>query len=195
MSKIKYFSEDEIRRFFVAVRKEKNVRNLLFFMITYRYGLRLNEALGIRLEDITPGGQIHINRLKGGQSRTYDMRIEDRKLLNRWLRKREKLENSEHNAFLFITSRSGPDHISEAMGKKLHKKYCDIAGVNSDKRTNIHAWRHTCAITLFMKGYDINFVRHYMGHKSLQSTLVYAEIMPPDWIKLSKSAVENAFSV
>ena len=195
MSKIKYFSEDEIQRFFTAVQKEKNIRDLLFFKLIYHYGLRLNEALRIRLDDITPSGQILIRRLKSGIDRTYDMKIADRKLLSRWIRRCQKYENVSHNAFLFITSRSGPDHMSEAMGKKLHKKYCDLAEVDGGKRTNIHAWRHTCAITLLMKGYDINFVRHYMGHKSLQSTLVYAEIMPPEWLRLSKGAVENAFSI
>jgi integrase len=194
MSKIKYFSEDEIKRFFDVVKREKNIRDLLFFKLMYHYGLRLNEALHIKLKDIT-STQIQVNRLKASQGRTYDMRIDDRKLLNRWLGKRKKLENAAHNEFLFITSRSGPDHMSEAMGKKLHTKYCDLSGDNSDKRTNIHAWRHSCAISLLMSGFDINYVRLHMGHKSIQSTLVYAEIAAPEFVKLSKAAIENGFSI
>ena len=193
MSKIKYFSEDEIKRFFEPVRKEKNVRDLLFFKLMYHYGLRLAETLTIRMEDITPT-QIHIRRLKGGISRFYDWRIDDRKLLERWLRRRQKIENSAHNPFLFITSRSSIGPMSEAMGKKLHRKYCDLAGVNSDKRNNVHAWRHSCAITLLMQGYDVFFVKTWLGHKSISSTMVYLEIMPPQWAQLSKGAIENAFS-
>jgi len=195
MSKIKYFSTDEIRNFFQAVTRAKSVRDMLFFSLVYHYGLRLGEATGLKLEDLTESGQILIRRLKGGTPRTFDMSIEDRKLLNRWLRKREKYPNAANNEYLFITSRSGPDHLSQSMAKKLHTKYCDLGGINSDKRCNIHAWRHSTAIQLLMKGYDINFVKHYMGHRSLQSTLVYAELMPPEWTKLSKKAVETAFSI
>lgn len=194
-AKIKYFSGDEVKKFFDVVKRSKSVRDLLFFKLMYVYGLRLGEACGLKLSDITESGQVAIRPLKNGISRTYDMSIENRKLLARWLRQRRKYPDAAHNEYLFITSRSGPDHLSQSMAKKLHTKYCDMAGINSEKRTNIHSWRHSTAINLLMQGYDINFVKHYMRHKSLQSTLVYAELMPPEWTKLSKRAVESAFQV
>ena len=52
MTKIRYFAEDEIKKFFDAVKREKNVRDLLFFRFMYRYGLRLNEAVTIELRDV-----------------------------------------------------------------------------------------------------------------------------------------------
>jgi len=181
MSKIKYFSEDEIRNFFQAVKREKSVRDMLFFKLMYVYGLRLNEACGLKLSDITDSGQILIRRLKSGIPRTFDISTSDSKILSRWLRQRQKIRNASHNEYLFITSRSGGDHMSQSMAKKLHTRYCDKSGIDGDKRCNIHA--------------DINFVKHYMGHRSLQSTLVYAEIMPREWITLSKKAVQTAFQV
>ena len=195
MSKIKYFSEDEIRNFFQAVKREKSVRDMLFFKLMYVYGLRLNEACGLKLSDITDSGQILIRRLKSGIPRTFDISTSDSKILSRWLRQRQKIRNASHNEYLFITSRSGPDHMSQSMAKKLHTRYCDKSGIDGDKRCNIHAWRHSTAINLLMQGFDINFVKHYMGHRSLQSTLVYAEIMPREWITLSKKAVQTAFQV
>lgn len=195
MAKIKYFSTDEIRNFFQAVKREKSVRDLLFFSLVYHYGLRLGEACGLKLSDITDSGQIHIRRLKSGIPRTFDISTSDSKLLSRWLRQRNKIKDARNNEYLFTTSRSGGDHMSQSMAKKLHTKYCDLAGIDGGKRCNIHSWRHSTAIQLFMKGFDINFVKHYMGHRSLQSTLVYAEIMPAEWIKLSKKAVESAFQV
>ena len=98
MTKIKYFTNDEIQKFFSTVKREKNIRDLLFFKFLYKYGLRLNEAVGIRLDDIKPDLkhplEIHIRRLKGGQDRHYPIHPEDAKLLVRWLRKRAVFNNS-----------------------------------------------------------------------------------------------------
>ena len=177
------------------MKRSKSIRDLLFFKLMYAYGLRLNEATGLRLSDITESGQIAIRPLKNGIPRTYDMSMEDRKLLNRWRKLRGKIKTSKGNPFLFISVWSGPDHLSQSGAKKLHTKYCDLGEINADKRCNIHAWRHSTAINLLMKGFDINFVKHYMRHRSIQSTLIYAELMPPEWTKLSKKAVETAFQV
>ncbi len=147
----------------------------MFFRFIYRYGLRLNETLQIKLEEVTPV-EIKIRRLKGGQGRHHPIAKDDSKLLSRWLKKRALLKNSYYNSYLFITSCSAADHMSEAMGKKLHRNYCDIACINDEKRNNIHAWRHSCAITLLLSGKDIYCVKTWLGHKSLKSALEYAEI-------------------
>lgn len=116
MSKIKYFSTEEINAFFKALKKERNVRDILFFHFIYRYGLRLNEALQIKLEDVSPI-EIEIRRLKGGQERHYPIAKDDSKILSRWL-KRSILKNSNYNSYLFITSRSAADHMSEGKVRK-----------------------------------------------------------------------------
>ena len=85
--------------------------------------------------------------------------------------------------------------MSEAMGKKLHGKYCDIARINNEKRYNIHAWRHSCAISFLLSGKDIYYVKSWPGHKSLKSALDYAEIAPPEWRKMSKDTVESVFEI
>ena len=199
MTKIRYFSDDEIQKFFDVVKREKNLRDLLFFKFMYRYGLRINEAVSIELEDINPDPkhpvEIHIRRLKGGQDRHYPIHPEDAKLLSRWFRKREHFDNSKGNPYLFITKRSVTSHMTDVLVKKMHQKYCGLAGLAKEKCTNPHAWRHSCAISLLMSGKDIYFVKNYLGHASIQSTLVYAEIAPPEWKKLSKDAVFNSFSI
>jgi site-specific recombinase XerD len=166
LSKIKYFSTEEINAFFKVLKKGRNIRDNLFFHFIYRYGLRLNEALQIKLDDVSPV-EIEIRRLKGGQGRHYPIAIDDSKILSRWLKTRSRLKNSNYNSYLFITSRSAADHMSEAMGKKLHSKYCDLAGIDEEKRNNIHAWRHSCAISLLLSGKDIYYVKTWLGHKSV----------------------------
>lgn len=199
MKSIKYFSEDEIQKFFKVVKKDKNVRNLLLFKWLYRYGCRINEIAKLQLNDIKPDSrhplEIHIRRLKGGQSRHYPIHPDDSKLIARWMRKRSQYDNSQGNPFLFITKRSVASHLTDSLIKALHKKYSILADLPKEKSTNPHVWRHSCAISLLLNGKDIFFVKSYLGHSSIQSTLVYAKIAPPEWKKLSKDAVLNSFSI
>lgn len=197
--RIKYFDDHEIKRFFGGVKKEGNVRDLLFFKFVYHYGMRVSEGVSIELGDIKPDLQhpleIYVKRKKEGISRHYPINFDDAKILSKWLRRRKSFPNATGNDFLFITSRSLSAPMTIHLAKKLHLKYCDIADLPDEKRTNIHAWRHTCAISLLMSGKDIYFIKSWMGHKSLQSTLVYLEIAPPQWNQLAKEAIKNSFVV
>ena len=44
------------------------------------------------------------------------------------------------------------------------------------KRVSPHTLRHTCAVHLLRAGVDINTIRAWLGHVSLDTTHVYAEI-------------------
>jgi site-specific recombinase XerD len=52
------------------------------------------------------------------------------------------------------------------------KTYCEAAGVEAD----IHALRHSYATTLVNNGVRLEVVRKLLGHKSMQTTLRYAEV-------------------
>ena len=43
------------------------------------------------------------------------------------------------------------------------------------KRVSPHTLRHTCAVHLLRSGVDINTIRAWLGHVSLDTTHVYAE--------------------
>ena len=45
-----------------------------------------------------------------------------------------------------------------------------------DKRVSPHCLRHTCAVHLLRSGVDINTIRAWLGHVSLDTTHVYAEV-------------------
>jgi site-specific recombinase XerD len=44
------------------------------------------------------------------------------------------------------------------------------------KRISPHCVRHTCAVHLLRSGVDINTIRAWLGHVSLDTTHVYAEV-------------------
>lgn len=46
----------------------------------------------------------------------------------------------------------------------------------ADKRISPHCLRHTCAVHLLRSGVDINTIRAWLGHVSLDTTNIYAEV-------------------
>ena len=56
--------------------------------------------------------------------------------------------------------------------KSLHKKIC------------CSSFRHSFATHLIEEGYDIHMVQELLGHKNLQSTIVYKNLAKPDIKKI-----------
>jgi integrase len=55
---------------------------------------------------------------------------------------------------------------------KAWQKYCKQAGVQA----TIHQLRHSRATQLLRAGVPITTIRKQLGHRNLQSTLLYAEV-------------------
>ena len=189
---IKYLNTEELRRFFDVVKKEKKVRNELLFRLCFHLGLRVSELISLRLKDIHPKNlEIKINRLKGGISRTLPLCAGDIKLLKKWRGERSNYQYADENPYLFITNHSTIEPMRKDTVQKMFKKFSEKAGL---ELTNIHSLRHGIAVELLMKGFDIYFVKNWLGHSNIQSTQVYVDIAPPEWKKMSREAVES-FSV
>lgn len=197
-NKIKYLDEHEIVKLFRVIKDSKNVRDLLLFTFTLRYGLRITEAVNIQLEDFKPDIktplEVFIRRVKEGISRHYVLHSEDAKLLRKWLKLRATYPNRKGNPYLIITKRSMNGAMTDSMMKKSFRKYALLAGLDRIA-SNPHCLRHSCAIALLMNGQDAVFVKNYLGHRSLKSTLVYLEIAPPQWKELSNSVIKTAFPI
>ncbi len=189
--KYKYMSTDELLRFTESVRRSGNLRDRVMFSFIYKYGLRLREALEMKLSDIHPKFvRLSVKRLKGGIHRDYSISPRDARILKRYLKERSSYNNSDFNPYLFISPKSLHGPMSSWAIQKRMKMYCEKAGVPEDK-SHPHALRHSIAIHFLQDGKDIHFVRDYLGHTNLKTTQIYAEFSPSDWFKRQQDAVEK----
>lgn len=192
--KIKYLTEDEIERFFKQVKNGGNIQHQVLFKLMYHCGLRVSEATNIQTKDLHSNLiEVLINRLKGGISRHIPLRPDDQKILARWLKLRQTYPNAKDNPYLFITKRSFGGAMSTINISKAHEKYCILAGIEKQKQ-HTRVWRHSCAVSMLLHGCDVYAVKNHLGHTSLQSSLVYLDLAPPDWRQISQRVV-NSFTV
>jgi type 1 fimbriae regulatory protein FimB len=188
LKEIKYLNESQVAAFFRAT---KNPRDRLLFGMMLTYGLRASEACGIKLADFSPSVErpveVHINRLKDGVSRHYAISKDISQPLRSYIRQRgRKLHGWPDSPYLF-PSIGTPKPMPYITCEKAMERLGEAAGLPTDLQHS-HVWRHTCAVTLLSKGADVFFVKSWLGHKSISTTMVYANFMPSGWNRLQEAA-------
>ena len=163
-SRIKYLSKEEIERLFSCI---KNPRDKALFGLTYLYGLRLSEALFLKLSHIRfENKKILIHRVKGGIGGERPLFSAAERLIRKYLKAR--LDTGD----ALFTSRQG--NLSRQRVQQLFKTYAQKAGI--DSKYSVHSLRHSIATHLLDAGEGIEFVRDHLGHTNIQNTMIYAQI-------------------
>ena len=134
----------------------------------YGCGLRKSEGLQLQCDDIYwPGGHLQVRHGKGGRRRTLPFSGQVYEDLYSYYVTHHQGHAPQHRSFLV------------GMGKSTllnrAKQLASLAGI--DKRVNIHCLRHSIATHLLAQGMGLEHIRRYLGHKSLESTQVYTQLM------------------
>lgn len=166
---IAYLSKEEVEAFFAAVPRE-NSRDRLLFDLIYRHGLRRLEAANIRREHLSDG-RIWIGRLKGGISGEYPIHPTTRRLLWAYLHERVG-DNRPH---LFVTRQADSIRLSASTIYYSFCRYAQVAGI-ARERCHPHILRHSIAVHLMNAGWDVADVQDWLGHRDINSTMVYATV-------------------
>jgi len=168
---VKHYTKEQAETFFAAI-PEENVRDLLLFDLMYRHGLRRGEAALLELGDIK-GNQLFVPRLKGGEAHWHPLHPRSMRLLRSYLAVRPP----DRCPYLFRGKRRGRAPLSEEAINYLFQSYAAAAGMPEDLR-HVHVLRHSIGVHLATAGWDIADVQWWLGHRDIDSTAIYFQIMP-----------------
>ena len=147
----------------------KTSRDKAIFLIAYRHGLRASEIGLLRVGDINlKDRSIYLTRVKGsvsGFQRIDEKEVEVLKPL---------MSSTSTNKPLFRSQKGCP--ISRQQLDRLIKSYGTLARLPKSKR-HFHILKHSIAVHLLQAGAEIILVKELLGHKSIQNTLLYAEVV------------------
>jgi integrase/recombinase XerD len=147
-----------------------NVRDRALILLLLRTGIRIGEALGLRLNDLdVQDRKVHLFQgEKNSMGRVVYLSEDALFALKRWLQEREK-----DKEFLFYGH--GHGHLCYSTGRNLFIKYLQKAGLDQ-KGYTIHCLRHTCASELLNAGMRLECVQQLLGHQDIEVTRRYARL-------------------
>jgi len=164
-----HLTEREVERLIKAAKGNRwGLRDSSMILVAFRHGLRASEVCGLQWSDIEfETGHLHLRRAKGGVTTTHP-------LLGDELRALRALKREAKSPFVFTTERGAP-FTTSGLAKLVER-----AGVEAKLPFKIHPHmlRHSTGFALANKGTDTRTLQAYLGHRSIQSTVRYAELAP-----------------
>ena len=155
----------------------RELRYQTFLLTAYSMGLRLGEALNLKVGDIDRERmQVHVRLGKGKKDRLVTLPVVALHALRRyWATHRNpalifpagKKRNEQRRAIQPM-SRSG---VQRAIKAVLHS--CAI-----HKRITVHSLRHCYGTHLLEAGLSLRAIQHQMGHESPKTTALYTQLTP-----------------
>ncbi len=150
-------------------------RTLLTFL--YNTGARVQEVADLRVAhlELRTQHRVHLHG-KGDKWRICPLWEQTASLLKQLLDKDNEASISEHPVF---TSRQGRPLTRSGIYKIVcrHAGNLSVRGTDArPRKVSPHVFRHTTAVHLLEAGVDVNVIRAWLGHVSLETTNRYAEI-------------------
>jgi len=159
------------------VKTEQGWRDYVLMLFLYNTGARAEEAATIQIRDIQfPNGKNGISMVsifgKGAKTRRCPLWDETTKAL------KELVKGRDPDCHVFLNRRGEP--ITRFGIYEMVTRYAESLGKTMpsicSKRVSPHTIRHTTATHLLQAGNDINTIRAWLGHVSVNTTNIYAEV-------------------
>ncbi len=184
-----FLERDEIEGIFARLpsRGRFALRDRTLLLFLYNTGARVQEVADLRMANIefTPQSRVHLHG-KGDKWRVCPLWTETASLLKRLLGESSGIPAPDRPVF---TAYRGHSLTRFGIYKivRRHTQHLTQRGSNHpSRRVSPHVLRHSTAVHLLEAGVEVNVIRAWLGHVSLETTHRYAEIT----IRTKQAALE-----
>ncbi len=144
-----------------------NLKHKTLLSLIYSAGLRIGEALQIRLSDIDSKRMvIHIKCAKGKKDRYTLLSAHFLELL--------RLYYKTYKPKDYLFEGQDGNLYSASSAQQILKKAARKAKIN--KQITLHTLRHSFATHLLESGTDIRYIQTLLGHSSPKTTMIYTHV-------------------
>ena len=170
--KIKYdeivrppFSDEELE----TIRKTTtNIRDLAIVDLLYSSGMRIGECVSLNIKDMNFAEREVIVYGKGGKERICYFNARTKIEILEYLQSRVDQEPA-----LFVSRNYPYNRLKKGGVEHMLKKIEEKTGI---QRIHPHRFRRTLATNLLDKGMSLEQVQRILGHKKIETTLIYANV-------------------
>ena len=154
------------------IRAADDPRARLLMLEQWRAGLRVSEALALEVSDLSLDVELPTLRVRSGKGRKA-----------RVVPVHPELGAAFQTALAYGNVSEGriiDAHRSTAWRwvQKALERAEQLGAIPPGREVGTHTFRHSYARHLLMNGIPINFLSRWLGHSSIQTTLIYLELVP-----------------
>ena len=159
------------------IKSEQGKRDHALLLFLYNTGARADEAAQLMIKDLSiSSSKSNLSTVlikgKGNKSRRCPLWQQTQKELNILIAERDASE------YVFLNRLKQP--ITRFGIHNMVTRYVDLMASENPsikkKKVSPHTIRHTTATHLLQAGVDINTIRSWLGHVSINTTNIYAEV-------------------
>ncbi len=176
---ISYLEKDEMRKLLTLPNRktEQGWRDYALLLFLYNTGARADEASAVKVRDISVqkgrnGLSVVTITGKGRKTRRCPLWKRTSEVIATVLRGKNDDNPVFCNRFGGQITRFGVYEMVRRYAEILESQFPEL----KQKRISPHTIRHTCATHMLQSGVDINTIRAWLGHVSVNTTNIYAEV-------------------
>ncbi len=148
----------------------KNSKHKLMLSLAYGSGLRVSEAVKLKVRDINLDELvIHVKFSKGKRDRITVFPEQLKTNIQ------NLIAGKDNKDFAFESERGGM--LTTHTAQKIFSNALKKAQIN--KPASFHSLRHSFATHLLEDGVDIRYVQELLGHRNIQTTQIYTKVTNP----------------
>jgi integrase len=163
-----FLNEGEIAALLDAAKGGRHgARDHLLLLVMFRHGLRVNEAVAFRRDEVDlDQARLWVRRLKGGLSVEQPIAGDELRAFRRYFASRE-----DSLPWLFISERGQPL-------TRQSVNYLIAAAAVRARLPPVHPQmlRHSCGFALANKGSNLGLIQDYLGHRDPRHTVHYTRV-------------------
>ncbi len=147
-----------------------NPKHRLLLALAYGSGLRVGEAVSLKIRDINlDEGTLMV---RGGKGRKDRLTLISDKIKPDI----EKISSGKKPDDYLIESERG-GRLTERSAQKVFGNSLNKAGIK--KNATFHPLRHSFATHLLENGVDIRYIQELLGHQNIRTTQIYTKVTNP----------------
>jgi integrase/recombinase XerD len=157
-------TKDDVEIFRQTILENSNKRNFAIITLLAYSGLRITEALNIKLEDIDlTSMEILIRYGKGKKQRKVIFNDKIKNAIKEYIKEERIKKMNSDSEYLFISQKS--EHLDRTSMNKVFRNY--------SKRITPHSLRHYFCSHALDNGWSTHEVALQVGHSNIHTTLMY----------------------
>ena len=165
-----YLTREEVDSVFESAANSKNpLRDIALFELLYSAGLRISEALGLKLSHLDLDNEWLTPIGKGNKQRLIPLGSKAKENLKNWLELGRPLTSPKADNVI-LNNRGKP--MSRMGAWKIVQQHT----TQLTKQVSPHTFRHSFATHCLEAGMDLRVLQELLGHADISTTQIYTHI-------------------